>query len=60
MLFVGSRPVIYFSFDNNAGLNLHGAAGAGNDEDVSKAFILPYPFWNKNTFLFIESFSFRI
>ena len=36
MLFVGTRPVLYFSFDSNAGLTLHRAVGAVNDEDVSK------------------------
>ena len=47
MLFVGSRPVIYFSFDSNAGLALHGAQGAVNDEEVSKAFVFPHPFWGQ-------------
>ena len=39
MLFVGTRPVLYFSFDSNAGLTLHGAVGAVNDGDLSKVLI---------------------
>ena len=47
MLLVGTRPVTYFSFDSNAGLALHGAQGAVNDEEVSKAFVFLHPFWGQ-------------
>ena len=44
VLLVGTRPVTYFSFDSNAGLALHEAQGAVNDEEVSKAFVFLHPF----------------
>ena len=49
MLFVGTRPVRYFSFDNNDGITIHGAKGAFNDEDVCKAFLFIFPYSSLGT-----------